>query len=95
MQELIKNEELSRFKEKAEEVEIEEPAKFTVKKYICRFANLTAYRLPEDSKIHCADGRTLDGKAGEYYVCLDRVQEFVLPFEIFKKMFIIKTEDNE
>lgn len=95
MQESIKNGDLGRFKEKAESQELPEPEKFTVKKYRTRFSRVTAYRLPEDSKVHCADGRELEGKAGDYYVCLDQVQEFVLPFEIFKKMFIVNTEEND
>jgi hypothetical protein len=58
-----------------------------------RFNEVKAYRLAEDSKIHCADTKTLEGRAGDYYVCLDRVQELVLTPEIFKKMFIIKLEN--
>lgn len=96
MQESVKNGDLNRFKEKAEEeIPTPEPEKFSVRKYVPRFANITAYRLPEDSKVHCADGRELEAQAGDFYVCLDQVQEFVLPAEAFKKLFIVKTEENE
>jgi hypothetical protein len=70
-----------------------EPEKFSVREYKPRFARVTAYRLPEDSKIHCCDGTELSGTSGDFYVCLDEVQEFILPEKIFRKMFLLKTDE--
>lgn len=71
-----------------------EPEKFSVREYKTRFARVTAYRLPEDSKIHCCDGTELSGSSGDFYVCLDEVTEFILPEKIFRKMFLPKTDET-
>lgn len=71
-----------------------EPEKFSVREYRPRFARVTAYKLPEDSKIHCSDGTELAGTAGDFYVCLDEVHEFVLTPFLFKKLFLLKTDEN-
>lgn len=70
-----------------------DPETFTVREYKMKFARVTAYRLAEDSTIHCADCNTLVGRAGDYYVCLDQVQELVLEPEVFKKMFLLKVDN--
>jgi hypothetical protein len=72
-----------------------EPEKFSVREYRARFARVTAYKLPEDSKIHCCDGTELSGVAGDYYVCLDEVHEFVLSPFLFKKLFLLKTDETK
>lgn len=72
-----------------------EPAKFTVRKYKPRFVRVTAYKLPEDSKIHCCDGTELTGVAGDYYVCLDDVHELVVSSAMFRKLFLLKTDDEK
>lgn len=94
--EQIQNEEVQKkFLEKKDQSEenTPEPETFSVREYKCKFLKVTAYKLAEDSTIHCVNGDKLFGKAGEYYVCLDKVQEFVLPREIFKKMFLVKLEN--
>lgn len=69
-----------------------EPAVIELKEYRAKFASVQAYRLAESSTVHCADGKKLLGEAGDFYVQLDRVQEFILPADIFKKMFMLKIE---
>jgi hypothetical protein len=71
-----------------------EPERFHVREYRPRFARVTAYKLPEDSKIHCCDGTELQGQAGDFYICLDEVHEFVLTPFLFKKLFLLKTDEN-
>ena len=73
-----------------EEKEIEE---IDLREYKIKFLKVRAYQLFEDSTIHCNDGTKLTGKAGDYYVSLDMVKEFVIPEATFKKLFIIKQED--
>ncbi len=93
--EQIKNGDLGRrLLEKEELQETIEPEKFSVREYKTRFVRVTAYKLPEDSKIHCCDGTELVGKAGDYYVCLDEVHEIVLTHYLFKKLFLLKTDEN-
>jgi hypothetical protein len=72
---------------------IQEPEKFTPKPYKARFLKTQAYRLPDDAKIHCQDGTKLEGKAGDYYVCLDNCVEMVLPADLFRKFFIFDHEN--
>lgn len=79
------------FKEKKEEKI--EPEKFQAREYRNRYVRVEAYKLPEDSKIHCADGKTFTGEAGDFYVCLDQVHEFILPPDIFRKLFLLKVEE--
>jgi hypothetical protein len=69
-----------------------DPETFIVREYKPRFLRVTAYCLPEDSTIHCADEKTLVGRAGDFYVSLDQVQEFVLDKDTFKKLFLIKLD---
>lgn len=69
-----------------------EPAVIELKEYKPKFVGVQAYRLPESSTVHCADGKKLLGEAGDFYVQLDRVQEFILPEAIFRKMFSLKVE---
>ena len=69
-----------------------EPEVIELKEYRNKFLTTQAYRLAENSTVHCSDGKKLLGSAGDYYVQLDRVQEFILPEDIFRKMFILKTE---
>lgn len=89
----IENEEINpRIREK--EAEKIEPAKFKVREYKPRFARVTGYRLPEDSKIHCGNGEELAGNAGDFYVCLDQVHEMVVSAELFKKLFLPKIEES-
>ena len=78
--------------ELVEKVEMPEPKTIDLKAYRSKFEKVTAHRLAESSTIHCADGRKLLGNAGDYYVQLDRVQEFMLPEEIFRKLFILDVE---
>lgn len=85
----------TRIREKAEAAAPEiEPEKFSTRDYQNRFARVAAYKLPEDSKIHCCDGTELSGVAGDFYVCLDEVTEFVLPEKIFRKLFILKSDEK-
>lgn len=93
MFENVKNGELPK-KDTVEE-EVVEPVKFTVRKYKPRFVRVTAYKLPEDSKIHCCDGTELMGVAGDYYVCLDDVHELVVTSAMFRKLFLLKTDDEK
>lgn len=88
----IKNGELPK-KQNLDEETIE-PVKFTVRKYRPRFVRVTAYKLPEDSKIHCCDGTELTGLAGDFYVCLDDVHELVISSAMFRKLFLLKTDDE-
>lgn len=96
----IKNEEIEK-KIMLEKVEPEEkgektePQIFQVKKYKMKFNKITGYRLAEESTIHCANGDKLIGHEGDFYVCLDSIQEFILPTEIFKKLFIMDLEKND
>lgn len=69
------------------------PDAFRPREYKPRFVKAEGYKLPEDSKVHCADGRVLEGQAGDFYVCLDQVHEFTLTAETFKKIFILKVEE--
>lgn len=73
-------------------VEQIEPTKFKVREYKPRFARVTGYRLPEDSKVHCGNGEELSGSAGDFYICLDQVHEMVISAEIFKKLFLPKID---
>lgn len=82
-------------KEKVEVVSKEpnvEPAVIELRTYRPKFNSVEAYRLLENSTVHCADERKLLGNAGDFYVQLDKVQEFILPEEIFRKMFILNLE---
>lgn len=72
-----------------------EPAIFQVKKYKLKFQKITAYRLAEESTIHCANGDKLIGHEGDFYVCLDSIQEFVIANDIFRKLFILDFDKNE
>jgi len=74
----------------AEEKDITE---IELKEYKPRFLKCRAYRLYEDSTIHCNDGQKLYGKSGDFYVSLDMVKEFILTEDIFKKLFIIKHDE--
>ena len=76
-----------------EKIEKKEPEIATVKLrfYKSKFGKIKAYQLTEKSTIHCANGQKLYGKEGDYFVELDRIQEFILPEKIFKKMFIEKS----
>lgn len=74
--------------EKAEEVEEVEPEKFVARKFRPRFTNVEGYKLPDNSKIHTADGRVLEGRAGDFYVCLDKVHELVIEETTFRKLFL-------
>jgi len=69
-----------------------EPAVIELKEYKPKFLAVQAYRLAENSTVHCADGKKLLGNVGDFYVQLDKVQEFILPEEVFRKMFIFKNE---
>lgn len=69
-----------------------EPAVIELAEYKLKFATVQAHRLAEKSTVHCADERKLFGEAGDYYVQLDRVQEFILPADVFRKMFLLKTD---
>ena len=96
----IKNEEINKniILEKVEAEEKEEKKEvevFQVKKYKMKFNKITGYRLAEESTIHCANGDKLIGHEGDFYVCLDSIQEFILPTEIFKKLFIMDLEKND
>lgn len=59
-----------------------------------RFLKIRAYQLFEDSTIHCSDGNKLFGKTGDYYVSLDMVKEFILPEQLFRKLFIAKINED-
>ena len=69
-----------------------EPNVIVLKEFKLKFVTIQAYRLCENSTVHCADGKKLLGQAGDYYVQLDRVQEFILPEEVFRKMFLLKID---
>ena len=73
--------------------EKKEPKIVTVKLrcYKNKFGKIKAYQLTEKSTIHCANGAKMNGKEGDFFVELDRIQEFILPERIFKKMFMLKT----
>lgn len=91
--EQIENGELNKdIREK--EAEKVEPQKFSAREYKSRFVRINAYRLPEDSKIHCGNGTELTGVAGDYYVCLDQVHELVMSAELFKKLFLPKIDQS-
>lgn len=96
--EQIKNKEIEEkvfFEKKEPEEKKEEPKTFQVKKYKLKFIKATGYRLAEESIIHCANGEKLVGHEGDYYVCLDSIQEFILQAEVFKKLFIMDLEKND
>lgn len=59
--------------------------------YEPKFLKIGAYCLPEDSTIHCANGLKLKGQSGEFYVLIDKIHEMIIPSEIFRKLFIRKT----
>ena len=66
--EQIQNEEIQKkFLEKKDPAEenTPEPETFSVREYKCKFLKVTAYKLAEDSTIHCVNGDKLFGKAGE------------------------------
>lgn len=89
----VKNQNAGQILEKAEQEEIVVPEKFRPREYKNRYVKVEAYKLAEDSKVHCADGTQFEANAGDYYVCLDQVHEFVLTPQIFKKLFLLKVED--
>jgi hypothetical protein len=69
-----------------------EPIVIDLREYKPKFNEIQAYQMKEASTVHCADNKKLLGNAGDYYVQLDKVQEIILPAEIFKKLFIYKPE---
>ncbi len=71
--------------EKAKEKKIE---KFKTEIYKKRFKKIKAYQLKEDSKINLPNGEILNGKTGDFYMCIDGIQDMILPAEKFKKLFI-------
>lgn len=73
---------------------IEEPKKFIPRIFKARFEKVQAYKLPDDSRVHCSDGTKLDGHAGDYYVCLDNCVEFVLDLILFKRLFILHEKEQ-
>lgn len=78
---------------KEEIVDPVEPEKFKARKYRARFSEIEGYKLPDNSKIHTADGRVLEGRAGDYYVCLDKVHEIIIEENTFRKLFLPKVEE--
>lgn len=94
----LKNEEIQKrvleekIDEENEKVQMET---FSVKKYKTKFKKVDAYRLAEESTIHCADETKLIGHEGDFYVRLDAIHEMVLPSAIFKKLFILDLEKND
>lgn len=82
-------------KEKIEVVSKEpevQPAVIELREYRQKFLRVEAHRLAEKSTVHCADEQKLFGEAGDFYIRLDGVQEFILPDPIFRKLFMLKTE---
>ncbi|MDX9856110.1 MAG: hypothetical protein RBS86_04845 [Candidatus Moranbacteria bacterium] len=75
------------------EVIEEEIKTISVKNYKPRFETVKAHKLQEDSTIHLSDESKLKGSAGDYYIILDNVNEFIIPEQIFKKLFILKVEE--
>jgi hypothetical protein len=97
----LKNKKMEQIKN--EEIQIEEEQKaenatvvsaFKTAKYKTKFSKITAYRLPEDSTIHCSNGEKLNGKLGDFYVCIDAIQEVIIPENIFKKLFLFDHKNN-
>ena len=76
-------------------IQIESPEEvqtIKVKEYGERYSKVEACCLSEDSNVHCANGNKLKGSSGDFYVLIDKVHEFIVPREIFRKLFVKKVE---
>lgn len=80
---------------KPEAMQIEVPEEIQtikVSEYSEKYQKVEGCCLSEDSTVHCANGMKLKGSAGDYYVLVDKVHEFIVPREIFRKLFVKKVE---
>ncbi len=58
--------------------------------YKKRFKKIKAHEIKEDATINLPNGSILNGKKGDFYVCIDGMQDLIIPTQIFNKLFIKK-----
>ena len=62
-----------------------------LRRYKKRFKNVKAFEIieTEPTTINLPSGEKLTGTQNDYYVCIDGMQDLIIPKKIFNKLFIL------